>query len=78
MDAIAIKLGLIKTEKEENIDLKNIKDEIRRTAEELENAQAHFDLLTDEGLIEAQIYEIRALKAKYSYYFKKAKELSSL
>ncbi|MBQ5320776.1 MAG: DUF2508 family protein [Oscillospiraceae bacterium] len=78
MDAFAVKIGLKTPEETKDTSLENVKEEIRRTAEELENAQMRFDLLTDEKLIEAQIYEIRALKARYSYYFKKAKELSGI
>lgn len=76
MDAFAVKIGLKEDIDTEDTSLKSVKEDIRRTAEELKHAQMRFDLLTEEDLIEAQIYEIRALKAKYSYYLKKAKELT--
>ena len=76
MDAFAIKIGLIEKEEKTENDIESIKKILRETEEQLNRAHTRFDFLVDEDLIESQIYEIRALKARYSYYLKKAKELS--
>ena len=55
-------------------ELTEIKNELRETAEQISRAETRFNYLTDEHLIEAQIYELRALRARYSYYLKLAKK----
>lgn len=77
MDAFAIKIGLIEKEEKEENDLESIKKILRETEDSLNRAHTRFDFLLDDDLIESQIYEIRALKARYSYYLKKAKELKN-
>ena len=77
MDAFAIKIGLVEKEEKNENNIESIKKILRETEEQLNRAHTRFDFLVDEDLIESQIYEIRALKARYSYYLKKAKVLSS-
>ena len=48
--------------------------EMRRLNEALENAYDRFELLSESDLIEATIYEIEALKARYRYLLSVAKE----
>ena len=60
--------------KEVGEDLAVIRNELKQTASDIERAESRFNFLTDENLIEAQIYELRALKARYSYYLKLARE----
>lgn len=77
MDAFALRIGALEKKKTEDDTLENIKKELRSTEDSLNRAQIRFDYLVDDDLIESQIYEIRALKARYSYYLKKAKELKN-
>lgn len=71
MDGFAIRLGL--EEKEEGLSFNDIKNELKETSEQIKRAETRFNFLTDENLIEAQIYELRALRARYSYYLKLAR-----
>ena len=74
MEAFALRFGLTEKENEEGITKEEIKNELRETAEQITRAETRFNYLTDEHLIEAQIYELRALRARYSYYLKLAKK----
>lgn len=48
--------------------------ELKRVKTELDNAYTEFQYQTDGDLLEACIYEIQALRAKYAYLLKIAKE----
>ena len=50
-------------------------DDIRKLNQQLERAHASFQQETDSDLISSYIYEINALKARYSYLFKLAKRM---
>lgn len=56
---------------EENIDLIN---EIQDISRALERAYERFELQSNNDLVEATIYEIEALKARYRYMLALAKE----
>lgn len=47
--------------------------ELKRLKSELDRAYGEFQNLTDNDLLEACIFEIQALRAKYSYLLKQAK-----
>ncbi len=48
--------------------------ELKRLKSELDRAYNEFQNLTDSDLLESCIYEIQALRSKYSYLLKQAKE----
>lgn len=48
--------------------------ELASVREQIEICRARFDLLSDEDLTEACIYELSALQSKYRYLLKKVKE----
>ena len=56
---------------EESIDLL---DEIQEISRALERAYERFELQSNNDLVEATIYEIEALKARYRYMLALAKE----
>ncbi len=60
-----------KKEKEYNQALINDIEEIKR---QIESVQTRFDMLSDGNLVEATIYEERALKARYAYLLYLARE----
>ena len=47
--------------------LRELKQELLRTNDALKDAYTRFNCVCDSELIEASIYEISALKARYSY-----------
>ncbi len=61
-------------EEKSNSDNQKLIDDIRQVTERLENLQTTYDLAEDGELIESLIYEELALKAKYAWLLKKAKE----
>ncbi len=75
MDGFALRIGLEDKAQKEGLNLTEIKEELRETADMITRAETRFNYLTDENLIEAQIYELRALKARYSYYLRLAREM---
>lgn len=54
-----------------------LQQELQMTAQELKNAYEKFNYVSEAELVEACIYEISALKARYSYLLRKIKELSA-
>lgn len=75
MDAQAI--YTLFRQKENTASRTNDKDELKKTSDALEKAWQRFNYITDPDLIEAEIFEIRALRAKYSYYLRRIKEKES-
>lgn len=57
--------------KEYNKSLINDIEEVKRL---LDSVQTRFDMLSDSNLVEATIYEERALKARYAYLMYLARE----
>lgn len=66
--------GLMRREEEAGDDRKMILEAIKKTREHLRLARLSFDNVSDPDLVEASIYEINALQARYSYLLKKARE----
>jgi len=54
--------------------LRELKQELLRTNDALKDAYTRFNCVCDSELIEASIYEISALKARYSYLLRCIKE----
>ncbi len=54
--------------------LRDLKQELLRTTDALKDAYTRFNCVCDSELIEASIYEISALKARYSYLLRCIKE----
>jgi len=48
--------------------------DIRRICHQMDAAYARFELESDEDLVEAAIFELKALKARYRYLLKLAKQ----
>lgn len=53
-----------------------LKEDIRLTAQALRGAYDTFNFVTEPELVEAAIFEIRALNARYSYLLRRVKEVS--
>ena len=51
-----------------------IMEDIRLVKSQLQNASVRFELESDDDLVEAIIYEMESLKAKYRYLMKTARE----
>ena len=56
--------------------VEELRRELQATAEELRRAYDRFDYVIDPNLVEASIYEIDSLKAKYGYLLRCIKERS--
>ena len=54
--------------------LRDLKQELLRTTDALKDAYTRFNCVCDSELIAASIYEISALKARYSYLLRCIKE----
>ena len=64
-------------EQEEKTDpAEELRESLDRTRAELAQAHAGFNSAADPELVESYIYEIRALKTRYSYLLRQLKELS--
>jgi len=70
------------TEKERRKMLRELDDErgqliqaVAKTRQQLTMARMYFDTVTDTELIEESVYEINALQARYSYLFRKLREI---
>lgn len=50
-----------------------LKEEIKRTIQELEEVRAYFNFIEDPDLLEYTVYKEKALLAKISFLIKKAK-----
>ncbi|MCL2037277.1 MAG: YaaL family protein [Oscillospiraceae bacterium] len=51
-----------------------LKDEINKLNQRIQEKEQLFDLVEDDDLIEAIIYEQKALHSRYTYLIKKAKK----
>ncbi|MCL2036239.1 MAG: DUF2508 family protein [Oscillospiraceae bacterium] len=58
------------------IQLNQLQDELIQITELLQKQEQLFDLVEDDDLIEAIIYEQKALYSRFSYLIKKAREES--
>jgi hypothetical protein len=54
--------------------MEDLADELQQTRLALANAYDKFNFVSDPELVDACIYEIDSLKAKYNYLFRKLKE----
>ncbi|MDR1734094.1 MAG: YaaL family protein [Oscillospiraceae bacterium] len=52
----------------------NLIEEIRDCCRQMDNVVSLFELESDDDLIEAAIYQMNALKARYAYLTKQARE----
>lgn len=55
---------------------REILDDIERVTKLLEQNQKSYDLICESELVDASIYEELALKARYAYLLRRAKELN--
>lgn len=67
---IAIKHCEVETEQRENI-----VEDIERVQLEIKAARSHFDFQTEFELIDADIYHLNELEARYNYLIKKSKAI---
>lgn len=65
----ALKKAIVKTEEQPCPILEAIRDVCRQ----LDNARLRFEMESDNDLIEASIYEMEALRARYRYLLKVAR-----
>lgn len=65
---------LNKTEKTENIFRRQLFDDIAHVESKLQQIQESFDMTDEPELVESLIYEELALKARYAYLLRIAKE----
>ena len=65
----AIKRVLLKPEEQTDA----TREAIREVCRQLENVQARFEMENDSDLIEACIYEMESLRARYRYLLRQAK-----
>ena len=66
----ALKKALIKTEEQPS----EVLTAIREVCRQLESARLRFEMESDNDLIEACIYEMEALRARYRYVLRVARE----
>ncbi len=64
-----------KTESESEREKREILEAMRRTREELRMARAFFNDACEPELVEASVYEINSLQARYAYFLRLAREL---
>ena len=53
-----------------------LKEELQNTAQALRNAYDRFNFVTEPELVDAAIFEIRSLNARYSYLIRCVEEVS--
>ena len=58
---------------EEKTAEENLLEDIRAVCRQMDAARARFEMEQDEDLVEASIYELESLKARYRYLIKRAK-----
>lgn len=76
MDSTIVGVLNLVTSKKGNTDIeKSLLIEIEAVRQNLETVAAHFEYQNDPDLIEACIYETKALTARYSYLIREAKKL---
>ena len=66
-------MHFIKDNSDENCKSDPLKEEIKRTIQELEEVRAYFNFIEDPDLLEYTVYKEKALLAKISFLIKKAK-----
>lgn len=73
--AQAIKLGRRRTVSPQEEERRQIMEGMAQTKSQLNWAYAQFNTYSDPDLVEACVYEINALKSRYSYYVRQIKRL---
>lgn len=73
--AITGVLHLVTSKKESADAEKNLLSEIETVKKNLEIVSAHFEYQSDSDLVDACIYEMKSLTARYSYLMREAKKL---
>lgn len=58
------------------LQMQELQQELLSAAQELREAYEKFNLVSEEELVEACVYEISSLKARYNYLLRRYKELS--
>lgn len=71
---MAALIDLLNRKKADDEECINLLDEIQEISRALERAYERFELQSDSDLVEATIYEIEALKARYRYMLALAKQ----
>ncbi len=66
-------MHFIKDNSDKNCKSDPLKEEIKRTLQELEEVRAYFNFIEDPDLLEYTVYKEKALLAKISFLIKKAK-----
>ena len=66
----ALKKMIIKTEEQPH----EVLCAIREVCRQLDNARLRFEMESDSDLIESTIYEMEALRARYRYLLRRARE----
>ena len=61
------------TRADEKTDEELLLEDIRAVCRQMDAARARFEMEHDEDLVEASIYELESLKARYRYLIKRAK-----
>lgn len=64
-----------RAESDRDREKREILEAMRQTREELRQARAFFNDAREPELVEASVYEINALQARYAYFLRLAKEL---
>jgi len=67
-------IEIFKHKKEENTDKEDLKCELFMVNEKMKNREREFNMTDNEDLLEALIYEQKALQSRYSFLMKKARE----
>ena len=71
---MAALIDLLNRKKADGEECINLLDEIQEISRALERAYERFELQSDSDLVEATIFEIEALKARYRYMLALAKQ----
>ena len=68
-------LELLKKRKEErDVEIEELKKEIENCIFLMSRNEAHFNMASDEDLIESQIYERQALRCQYNYLLNRLRD----
>ena len=60
----------------DRLQMQELQQELLHAAQELRDAYEKFNLVSEAELVEACVYEINSLKARYNYLLRRYKELS--
>lgn len=63
------------TREQEKQEQREVLEAMRRTRQELRHARLNFNDAREPELVEASVYEINALQARYAYYLRLAREM---